>query len=223
MLFIQVCSWVSVVYGQDRLVEVWGDPLRDARVRGLDHLRRRHPGLEPGEHHLGVPPVDLGFRDPAQAVAVHAQPTFDHRQAKPFGDLCLDQRDDLEFVLAEAILRLGFNESHGLADEHQQLDGDPRLLGDLLERDLGQRRQAIVGRRIQEPERQVAALDRSGYPPERHPGPFERLQQADPPHIALGEVAVRGRGEDPEFDQHDDVIIGDPRAIGHLTDRVSGQ
>jgi hypothetical protein len=89
-----------------------------------------------------------------------------------------------------------------------------------LQRDLGQRRQAIVGGRIQEPEGQVAALDRSGYPPERHPRPFERFHQADPPHIALGEVAVRARGEDPEFDQHDDVVIGDPRAIGHVTDRV---
>ena len=72
------------------------------------------------------------FRDPPQAVAVHAQPTFDHRHAKPFADLCLDQRDDLELVLAEAILRLGFSEPHGLADDHQQFDGDPRLLGDLL-------------------------------------------------------------------------------------------
>ena len=38
----------------------------------------------------------------------------------------------VRLVLAEAILRLGFSEPHGLADDHQQSDGDLRLLGDLL-------------------------------------------------------------------------------------------
>jgi hypothetical protein len=73
---------MTVVQGDDRLVEEGHDPSCDAAVSSLHHLRRGHPGLKERNLDLGVPPVALGLSDAAEAVAVCSQPALDNAGTK---------------------------------------------------------------------------------------------------------------------------------------------
>jgi hypothetical protein len=133
---------IAVVESDDRLVEEGRDPLYGSAVGSVHHLRRRHLGFEERNLHLGVPPVSLGLRDAPQAVAVHPQPALDDVGTKALCDLRLDQWDDQELALADAIFWPGLGEPCCLADDEQQLDGSVRLVRELLEGDVGERRPA---------------------------------------------------------------------------------
>jgi hypothetical protein len=154
--------------------------------------------------------LDLGGQPQALGVGP-ADPGQPPLVEDPAGQGVRHQRDHLELVLADRLVRRGPGEPGRLQRLPQRLQADPGLLAHLPEGPLRRQRPALVGGGLQEGERQPAGPDGRGDPVHRQPGALAGRGQAD-----LVEVAGKERGrpvagdQDAEVDQAADLGLGQP-------------
>jgi hypothetical protein len=137
-----------------------------------------------GPEHLGLPPGTFLLGDPADAVALDAEQSLDARGAEALGELHLDERHDRDLVLAQPIVGRGWRHPDRLPDDRQQLERDAGPLAHLPERLVGEGGEPLIGGRVEEVERERAALDSGPDGFERDPGILERPTDQHTAHVA---------------------------------------
>ena len=123
--------------------------------------------------HLGPPPIGLLLRDPAHALAGHPQEALDGHGSEPEVGLRLDERNDLQLVLAHSVVWRGHGGPDRLAHDREELEGDAGAVAQFLEGELAQRGEALVLFTFEEVERDLAALESGGQALQRDAGRFE--------------------------------------------------
>ena len=167
-----------------------------------------------GPEHLGLPPGAFLLGDPADAVALDAEQPLDARRPEALGELQFDERHDRDLVLAQPIVGRRGRHADRLPDDHQQFERDAGPLADLLERLVRQGGEPLVGGRVEEVERERAALDGGPDGFERDPGILERPAHQYPTDVAAREaIRLIGR-EDAELDQPVEIGRLDPDPLG---------
>ena len=174
----------------------------------------RLPSAKAGPSHLGLPPGGFLLGDPADAVALDAEQSLDRRRAEPLGELHLDERHDRDLVLAQPIVGRWWRHADRLPDDRQQLERDAGPLADLPERLVGQGGEPLVRGRVEEGQRERAALDGGPDGFERDPGILERPAHQHAPDVAAREAIRLIEGEDAELDQPVEIGRLDPDPLG---------
>ena len=201
---------LRVIHGQDGLLRKGSTPIGQVNVRDLLRaFARSHGRLD----HLGVPPGGLLFGHPPGAIALDTEQTFDGGRPESLGDLELDERHDRHLVLAKSVIGRRLSHPDRFADDHQQLERDPGPVADLPERLGGEGGEPLEACRVEEGERQGAALDGSGHTFERDPGILERLGHQHAAQLARRETIRLLGGKDAEIHQPNEEVRLDPGSL----------
>jgi hypothetical protein len=111
---------VAVIEGEERLIQE-GSDLHSPLGGEIQDLAFADSGLDQRPLDFRSPPVRLGLGNPAQAVAVDAQPALNHGCPKPSRKLPLDQLSDASLVLAHMVVRIGLGKADRFTNDHGQL------------------------------------------------------------------------------------------------------
>jgi hypothetical protein len=148
--------------------------------------------------------------DPTGAVPLDTEQTLDGGRPESLGDLELDERHDRHLILAKSVIGRRLRHADRFADDRQQLERDPGPVADLPERLGGEGGESLVAGRVEEGERQGAALDGGGHTFERDLGILERLGHQHAAHVARREAIRLLGGKDAEIHQSNEVGRLDP-------------
>src|SRR6266516_3759453 len=125
-------------------------------------------------------------------------------------------RDEVEFLLVDGILRLGTSKSHRLANDLQQFQAQPGLHAELTIGRPDEPAIPVPAGKIQESQGEIAVSHGGADPLERKPSFLEAPNQPHSPNIADGEQrAGLWLVKDAEFDQPIHVSDVDRRSLGH--------
>ena len=202
---------LRVIHGQEGLFRERRDPVGEF---GVPDVLRTFALRQGGTEHLGLPPCRFLLGDPADAVALDAEQPLDSRRAEALGELHLDERHDRDLVLAQPIVGRGRRHADRLPDDRQQLVRDAGPLADLPERLVGQGGEPLVRGRVEEGQRERAALDGGPDGFERDPGILERPAHQHAPDVAAREAIRLIESEDAELDQPVEIGRLDPDPLG---------
>jgi hypothetical protein len=177
-------------------------------------------GCDGWRHDLGVPPGRLRLGQAAQAVAGDAEQSLDGDRVEARHDLERDELGVGQLAVANAIVGQRRSGAGSFADEHQQVDGHAGPLRELRERDAAERREPLVGRVIEEVERDLAALDRGAEAVQRDARRRQAVDQPRAAHITRRQPVLGVRREDAQVDQPAQLIDADPGPLGRFGDLV---
>ena len=180
-------------------------------------LYRRSAGQQ-GLLDLGAPPFGLTLRDSAKAVGVDPQGPGDGRPAESDGELELDERNDLELVLAHPIIGMGSRAAGDLPQRDELLDGHAGSIGRGGEGGVAQRCEDAVPRLIDERQRELALANERPDLFHRKAGALESPNDVHAAHVGIG---VRlARIEDAEGRQALDLARRNAGPLGDDLDPV---
>ena len=140
---------------------------------------------------------------------------------KPICQLQLDHWHDRQLVVVDGVLRPWLGEAEGLADHHQELQGDAGAGAQLGEGRAAEPGEPVERGRIQVGERERSVPDGGSHSLQRHAGPLKVLHPPRPEHVTGRERVCRIWGQDAELDQPVDVVGVDPGPLGDLLPGVS--
>ena len=165
--------------------------------------------------------ADSGLGQAAQAVARDTQQPLDGDRVEAGRDLELDELGVRQLAVANAIVGQRRAGSGGLADEHQQLDRHAGPLGELREGEAAERREPLVGGRVEEVERDLAAPHGGAQAVQRDASRRQAVDQPRPAHVTRREASVSVGLEDAQLDQPAQLLEADPGPLGRFGDLVS--
>ncbi len=160
--------------------------------------------------------VRVARREALEAVTHGPQPALDGLWRIAACQLTLDQRQHGQFVLANAVGGSGHGRTDRLADDHQQVQRNARACTEIVEGLIGQGREHVEGRVVEEVERDLPVLDLHRERLQGQPGRGEVAYQSDLANVTRGELVADALAQHPELQDPVQGIDADVGALGGL-------
>ncbi len=208
---------LEVVHAKDGLLGQEAHPVGEVDPQDLI---RPPAGRHRRQDDLGPPPRGLGLRHAAQAIGPDAEQSLAGGGVEAGGDLGLQERGVREFRVTDLVVRMRRSRPGGLADQHQRLDRHAGPIGQLSEGHAAERGEPLVGRFIEEVQRDLATADGVTEAIERDARCQQAVHHPDATDGPAREAVALGRGDDAQLDQAAQLGDVDAGPLGGLGERV---